>query len=824
LIDLYNSTNGASWTTKTNWLGAAGTENTWFGVTTDTGNTTVRQLILHNNNLVGTLPSSLGQLSNVYDLELYSNQLTGSIPTELSNLSNLVFLYLYSNQLTGSIPTELGNLSNLIELRLSYNQLTGSIPSSLGNLSNLRILWIAFNQLTGSIPPELGNLSNLEYLYLNSNQLTGSIPGGLVSSLDKWVILDLHLNQLTGNIPYSLYLLSKLQVLELASNQLTGSIPSSLGNLSNLVTLNLFINSLGGNIPASLGNLSQIEILNFHSNAFSGSLPSELGNLSKLVTLNLYNNYLSGSIPPSLGNLSNLETLDVSSNALKGSLPTSLTNLTHLGTGLSYFNINYNALYTSDAGLIAFLNSRYAAWRQFQTIAPTNVSAVPGSSSVTVSWTPITYTGNTGGYRVFYATIAGGPYTFYAQTADKNASSQLVTGLTLGIPYYFVVQTRTDAHASNKNMVDSETSDEASATPGIPATITVTSPNGGESWVGLSLHNITWTSTGISNVKIEYSTDNGTNWTTIVASTANTGTYPWAVPNIPSAQCLVRVSDASNALVNDVSDGVFTIIGEGASKKVDFNGDGQDDILWRYYGSGGYNAVWFLGSSGATSSSPLPMFASPLEASPRSLFRNSGSKLIYPDARDVSLGGKEGFSLKDPREFGGKIATNVPLFADPRDARGVNSKKDILFLLRSFIDPRHIQYALNIRASGVSILGGASLPSVSDLNWQIVGTGDFNGDGQVDILWRYNESGGYNAVWYMTGATLTGAASLPSVSDLNWQIVGTGDFNGDGQVDILWRYNGSGGANAVWYMNGTTLTGGADVPSLADLLWKIVNR
>jgi hypothetical protein len=65
---------------------------------------------------------------------------------------------------------------------------------------------------------------------------------------------------------------------------------------------------------------------------------------------------------------------------------------------------------------------------------------------------------------------------------------------------------------------------------------------------------------------------------------------------------------------------------------------------------------------------------------------------------------------------------------------------------------------------------------------------------------------------------------LPSVSDLNWQIVGTGDFNGDGQVDILWRYNGSGGANAVWYMNGTTLTGGADVPSLADLLWKIVNR
>jgi hypothetical protein len=260
--------------------------------------------------------------------------------------------------------------------------------------------------------------------------------------------------------------------------------------------------------------------------------------------------------------------------------------------------------------------------------------------------------------------------------------------------------------------------------------------------------------------------------------------------------------------------------------KNDFNGDGQEDILWRYYGSGGYNAVWFLGSSQTAGSAPLPMLASPLEAGPRSRF--SGSKLIYPDARDVSLGGKEGFSLKDPREFGGIIDTNVPSLADPRDARGVNSKKDILFLLRSFIDPRHIQYALpqtssnNIRASGVSILGGAGLPSVSDLNWQIVGTGDFNGDGQADILWRYNGSGGANAVWYMNGTTLTGAASLPSVSDLNWQIVGTGDFNGDGQIDILWRYNGPGGYNAVWFMNGTTLTGAASLPSVSDLNWQIV--
>ena len=62
--------------------------------------------------------------------------------------------------------------------------------------------------------------------------------------------------------------------------------------------------------------------------------------------------------------------------------------------------------------------------------------------------------------------------------------------------------------------------------------VTVTSPNGGESWEVGSVHNITWTSTGtVGNVMIDYSTNNGSTWTSITASTANDGTYPWTVPN-----------------------------------------------------------------------------------------------------------------------------------------------------------------------------------------------------------------------------------------------------------------------------------------------------
>ena len=56
-----------------------------------------------------------------------ANQVTGSLPAELGNLSNLTNLFLFENQLTGSIPSELGNLGNLQYLALSNNQLSGSI-------------------------------------------------------------------------------------------------------------------------------------------------------------------------------------------------------------------------------------------------------------------------------------------------------------------------------------------------------------------------------------------------------------------------------------------------------------------------------------------------------------------------------------------------------------------------------------------------------------------------------------------------------------------------------------------------------------------------
>ena len=94
----------------------------------------------------------------------------------------------------------------------------------------------------------------------------------------------------------------------------------------------------------------------------------------------------------------------------------------------------------------------------------------------------------------------------------------------------------------------------------LPATITVTSPNGGESWAVGSNQNITWTSTGtIANVNIDYSTNSGSNWTPVAANTINDGSYNWTVPSTPSVNCLVRVSDAADSDPTDSSNAVFTI-------------------------------------------------------------------------------------------------------------------------------------------------------------------------------------------------------------------------------------------------------------------------
>jgi hypothetical protein len=216
--------------------------------------------------------------------------------------------------------------------------------------------------------------------------------------------------------------------------------------------------------------------------------------------------------------------------------------------------------------------------------------------------------------------------------------------------------------------------------------------------------------------------------------------------------------------VMPVADLSWKIVGTG-----DFDNDTHVDILWRN-SAGGMNVVWFMNGTAWSASAELLRVA------------------------DLT------WQIVGTGDF--------------------NHDGHVDILWRNGSSGSNVVWYMN----GTAWIGSAVLLGVSDLSWRIVGTGDFNRDGYVDILWRYSGAGGYNVVWYMNNATWMGSAELIPVGDPTWQIAGTGDYDNDGNIDILWRYYGTGGFNVIWYMNRVAWRESAELLPVPDLTWRIVSR
>lgn len=328
LIAFYKATDGDNWKNNTNWCTDKPLDD-WYGINVNEKRRVVN-IYIDDNNLRGTLPAELGNLSSLRSLEINRNkELSGPIPKELGNLSNLEHLVFYISGLNGSIPKELGNLSKLRVLGIDNSKLSGSIPTELGNLTCLEELNLSQNDLSGSIPSTLGNLSKLERLDLSFTALTGPIPKelGNLSNLKTLCLYYIgYKGGLTGEIPKELGNLSKLENLWLNGNDLSGSIPPELGNLTCLKSLTLGANDLSGTIPVELGFLKNLTHLRLEGNELTGVVPIELGNLTMLESFSLYKNQLSGPIPEFISQMDSYATVWLYDNQFSGNLPEKVVN------------------------------------------------------------------------------------------------------------------------------------------------------------------------------------------------------------------------------------------------------------------------------------------------------------------------------------------------------------------------------------------------------------------------------------------------------------------------------------------------------------------
>jgi len=263
-------------------------------------------------------------------------------------------------------------------------------------------------------------------------------------------------------------------------------------------------------------------------------------------------------------------TIEVSSNNGTTWIPVAFN--TDASTGfynwtVGNFPSNQALLRISDADNLNIFDQSDAVFiiKKLDLVSPVGGEYFPVDSVKQILWN----SGNVTNVKIEYSTDNGSSWTTLTSSTPAAAQSYNWT-----IP-------NTPTNAARVRISDADfpassiTSTSSSAF--YISSLALVSPNGGENFPIGSLQTIQWKNhSSISKVKLEYSTNNGSTWKTIVDSTlASAKSYAWVVPNDPTVLARVRVSDASNSTVNDVSNSYFTI---GSIRLTSPNGNEKWDV------------------------------------------------------------------------------------------------------------------------------------------------------------------------------------------------------------------------------------------------------
>jgi glucose/arabinose dehydrogenase len=307
------------------------------------------------------------------------------------------------------------------------------------------------------------------------------------------------------------------------------------------------------------------------------------------------------------------------------------------------------------------------------------------------------------------------------------------------------------------------------------------------------------------------------------AAAASEGWTPFSLINGPAGISTFGEDEAGELFVASVSGGTVHAIdgpAPGVATRFDFNGDGRADILWRNNTTGDSYLYPMNGTAIQAGEGYLRMVADlNWKVAGVGDFDGDGKADIL--WRNTSTGQNylyfmDGTTIKPGEGFIRTVADQNWQVAGTGDFDG-DGKDDILW--RNAATGENYLYPMD----GLSIKATeGSLRSVADLTWQVAGVGDFDGDGKADVLWR-NSSSGQNYLYPMDGTAIKPSEGfIRTVADLNWKVAGIGDFDGDGTADIVWR-NAATGENYLYPMHGRTIkpTEGY-LRTVADLAWQIV--
>ena len=188
----------------------------------------------------------------------------------------------------------------------------------------------------------------------------------------------------------------------------------------------------------------------------------------------------------------------------------------------------------------------------------------------------------------WYSPDPGGDVLIYFSRDGGNTWEFLTRTVDDGAAYWDIAGTPSDSCLIRIDHENSGSSDVSNAffEIGNPS-LTISFPNGDDSLYSGKTYRITWESLGtIGSVHLEYSINNGVDWSTIENNAANSGAYDWLVPTTPSANCLVRISDAADGDPVDVSDNPFSILNSPEFTLLSPNGgeqwfiDSEQMITW----------------------------------------------------------------------------------------------------------------------------------------------------------------------------------------------------------------------------------------------------